>query len=367
MLPFGDDPCKLPFHRALARVPGLLHVTVLRCGHKLAAANVDADNRGQLALGFAAMSPWLARHSPGTLQTLFLSRDVAARGYRSIDLTPGGASYKDLLATSCDEVYTLEVFFSGRAYAVSRVREGARRAARALVKTLGVDASAVRARALRWRQAVESAGPGSTPARALRAARARLWHRRELQIFELDERLLSRQAAAPMRADRLGDLALYRPGVLGWQPRYAFLRDALSRLERGAHVYTRAEEGELVATAWLTPAGAIADAQLASALPPDAVLVHDLAASPPLCRADEWTVVLALLAHEAAAVQGVARVLVAVPRDRPDLVAGCARLGGTRLGSVHDVRRLGRRRSWSTLPVVPRSEAVAETPAEARV
>jgi CelD/BcsL family acetyltransferase involved in cellulose biosynthesis len=367
VLPFRGDPFKLPFHRALSRVPGLLYVSVLRCGNEIASAEFDADNRGQLALGFAALSPSLTRHSPGRLNILFLARDVARQGHRSIDLTPGGG-YKDILASRFDEVYTLRVFFGARRLATSRAADAARRVAKALVTRAGADPTALREWVARWRQAVDSAGPGGAPARALRALKARLWADHEVQLYDLDERgLPERPLGAPVRVDCFADLASYRRGLTGHEPRRAFLREALSRLERGAHVYTRVDRGELVGSAWVTTAARASGAELARALPPGAALVHDLAASPTLCRPDEWVSVLTQLVRGAANLPGVTRVLVAVPRGRHDLAEASSRLGGTHVGSIHEVHRLGRRRSWSTLPQVAQPEPVAQMqPAEAR-
>ncbi|MDQ3995990.1 MAG: GNAT family N-acetyltransferase [Gemmatimonadota bacterium] len=363
VLPFRADPLKLPFHRALVRAPGLLCVSVLRCGDQIASVQIDADNRGQLAIGFGALSPSLTRHSPGRLHTLFRARDAARQGHRSIDLTPGGA-YKDFLASRFDEVYTLHVFLGVRRLASWHAADAARRAAKALIIRAGADPTALRERVDRWKQTVDSAGPGRTPVRALRALKARLWADHEVQLYEFDARTVAGlPPSARMRVDCFADLVSYRRGLTGFEPRRAFLRRALSRLERGAHVYTHVEGPDLVSSAWVsTWPEAPYGAGLASALPPSAALVHDLAASPALCRPDEWVCLLPQLVRAAAALPGVTRALVAVPSGRRDLREASCRLGGTYIGSVFASTRGGRTQWWSAVPQTAWAEPTADVP-----
>jgi CelD/BcsL family acetyltransferase involved in cellulose biosynthesis len=367
VLPFRGDPLKLRFHRRLARVPGLLSVSVLRCGDEIASAQFDTDNRGQLTLGFGALSPSLARHSPGKLHILLLARDLARRGHGSIDLTPGGG-YKDTLASRFDEAYTLRVWFGARRLGSWGAADTARRAAKALIAWAGANPTALRERADRWRRAVESAGPGGAPTRTLRALKARLWADHEVRLYEFDERSVADlPLGAVMRVDCFADLVSYRQGLTGFEARRDFLRRALSRLERGGHVYTRLEGDDLVSSAWVsTSPGAPDGAELASALPSGAALVHDATAIPALCRPDEWVSVLPQLVRDAAALPGVTRVLVAVPADRHDLAEAVRRLGATHVGSVYDGIRVGRKRRRSTVPQTRQSARMPERrPAEA--
>jgi CelD/BcsL family acetyltransferase involved in cellulose biosynthesis len=369
VLPFTGDPLKLRFHRALARVPGVMCFSVLRCGERTASLLVDAENREHLTLGFTALSPSLARHSPGSIHTLLLAREAAVRGFGSIDLTPGGAAYKDLLATGFDDVYTLRVFFDARRFVAYRAKEATRRAAKVLVDRAGPAPAAIRERFAALREGIDAAGAGSKPARALRALRKRVWSEGEVALYEFDDAAV---AALPdggsMRVDRFDDLVSYRSGLADGLPRRAFLRRAVARLERGAHAYTRADGGDLVAAAWVsTPPVAPVEAELASAVPSDAALVHDLAAVASLRRWEEWVRVLPQLVRDAARVPGVTRVILAVPREQRDVAEAARRLGGALAGSLFESTHLGRRRRWSTVAVRARAEAASEMrPAEVR-
>jgi hypothetical protein len=368
VLPFREDPLKVPFHRALARVPGLLYVSVLRCGGATASAQVDADNRGQVAIGFGALSPSLTRHSPGRLHALFRARDVARQGHRSIDLTPGGA-YKEFLATRFDEVYTLRVFFGARRLVSWCAADATRRAAKALLSRAGADPTGARERVDQWRQAVDAAGAGGMAARALRALRAWLWDDLEVQLYEFDARAAAwLPASARLRLDCLSDLVSYRPGHTGFEPRRVFLHEALSRLERGARAYTRVDGPDLVTSAWVSaPPEAAHRADLGGALGHDAALIHDLAATPALCHPDEWARVLSQLLRDAAALPGVTRAVLAMPAGRRDLQDAARRLGGRYVGSVYARTRGPRTRRWSTVEHVAWAEPAREMrPVEAR-
>jgi CelD/BcsL family acetyltransferase involved in cellulose biosynthesis len=147
--PFQTDALKAEFHRALARVPGLLHVTVLRCAGRIASAQINVENRGEVVLGLVTHSPWFSRHSPGKLHTLLLARALHREGYRALDLTPGGG-YKDRFATRHDEVYSLRVFFSANRYYAHVASTAGRRLAKGLLASAGAHPSAVRDRVAQW-------------------------------------------------------------------------------------------------------------------------------------------------------------------------------------------------------------------------
>jgi CelD/BcsL family acetyltransferase involved in cellulose biosynthesis len=353
VLPFRGDPMKLPFHRALARVAGQLYVTVLRVGERVATAEFNARNRGQLVRGFAALSPALARHSPGTIHTLFLARDLARQGDWSIDLTPGDAHYKDLLATRFDEVYVLRAFLGPGRRAGWGVAEGARRAAKRVATWTGVDTRALYARLEFLRERIESTGPGSPPVRGFRALKEHLWADREVQLFELDQRAwVGRPLDSRTRADCFADLVSYRPGFISFEPRRTFLRRALGRIERGAHVYTLMDGAELVSSAWVSTSGRALDfEEVAAVVPSGTALLYDIEATPALRTPDTWGSVLPQLAQHAAALPGVERVFMVVPRGRDDLVSAARSLGATLVGSVHERIRGGRRQSWCTAPI----------------
>jgi hypothetical protein len=284
-----------------------------------------------------------------------------------LDLTPGD-SYKDAMATRFEDVYTLRVSFGMGRRVAWRAVEAARRAAKDVLTGARLDPAVLRQRTQAWRRAVDAAGPGSTPMRALRAAKAAVWASRQVDLYEFDEPAVAALPPRdPLRVDCFADLVGYRRGLTSFESRRAFLRRAWARLERGSRAYTRTDGADLATSAWVSaPPGAPEDGALLEVLPPRSALVHDLAATPALCHADEWVAVLPQLVRGAVALPNVERALIAVPAGRRDLAEAARRLGGVHVGGVYEEVRGRRRRRWSTIPATrPRSRADAEA-AESR-
>src|SRR5918992_1574303 len=324
VMPFADDPLKAPFHRALARVPGVLYVSVLRCGDQIACAGFDADNRGQVALGFAAFSPRLSRYSPRRAQITTLARDLSLQGYTSIDLTPGADEFKSERATRYDEAYTLHVYFGRSRFALRRAGDAARRTARAMLKRAGADPARLRERLGTWSDAVIRTS--RAPALAGLALRRRGWGDDVVDLYRFESDAIDAlPAGGAMHRDRFADFAAYRPGVLTPKPRSVFLRAALKRLEHGAHVFTRVDGGELVACGWISGAPVsegCTEAGHGLHRPPDSALVDDLAAIPRLATSGELVSMLGQIVREAAGLPGVEYVLVAAPSSQPEVRRG---------------------------------------------
>jgi CelD/BcsL family acetyltransferase involved in cellulose biosynthesis len=342
VMPFGDDPLKARFHRALAREPGLLYVSVLRCGREVACAGFDADNRGQVALGFAAFSPFLSRHSPRRIQLLSLAHDLARRGYSSIDLTPGRDPFKNEWATCFDEVDTLRVFFSAPRFAIRTTVSAAQRAAKAALARTGADPTHLGERLRQWAEALRPGG-------ALRA----LWSSEAVDLYEFSAPTSeSLPTVQPMHRDRIPELIAYRPGLFARESRRDFLRAALKRLEHDAHVFTRVDDGELVACGWVSGSPALdggAELRRVMGDPPDSAFVHDVATITRLSTPAELASVLAQLVRGAAGLPGVARVIVAAPASNASIGRAAEALGGRYVGSVYSRTRVGRTRVRSTL------------------
>jgi CelD/BcsL family acetyltransferase involved in cellulose biosynthesis len=353
VLPFAEDPLKAAFHRALARVPGLLCVSVLRCGGEVVGAAFDADNRGEVALGFAAFSPFLSRLSPRRLQLTALAKDLSTRGYRALDLTPGDDSFKREWATRFDEAYTLHVFFSRPRFVMRTAVDAARRTAKAVLQRTAADPGQLSERLESWARVLSAAGARHAPAVAGRALRRHLWSDEVLDVYRFDgDAVAALPPGGPMRVDRISDLVAYRPGVFTPEVREVFLRKAYRRLEHDAHVFTRVEGGELVACGWIsgvpTPDdGAEVDGGFDRG--PDSALVYDVMVSPHLAASGELVLTVGQLARAAAGLPGVGHVLVATPRDAPGLRRAAVQLGGRHAGTVYRRRRVGMTQVASTL------------------
>jgi hypothetical protein len=104
---FRDNPKRKEFMLGLFR-DKVLHVTVLRVDGQIIGSMGALYGKNWVHLqGFNTHSPFVARHSPGILHFLHLSKFLDEEGVEVFDLTPGGDQYKEKMATSYDEVFTL--------------------------------------------------------------------------------------------------------------------------------------------------------------------------------------------------------------------------------------------------------------------
>jgi CelD/BcsL family acetyltransferase involved in cellulose biosynthesis/thymidylate kinase len=107
--PFKKDPLKKEFLLALFE-KNILHATVLKLNEEIIASNVASIAKNWIHLqGINTHAPSYARYSPGILHFLFLANSLAEDGIEILDLTPGGNSYKELLATKHLPTYDLSI------------------------------------------------------------------------------------------------------------------------------------------------------------------------------------------------------------------------------------------------------------------
>ena len=238
--PFRSDPLKEALYLALVETPGVLHATVLRVGKEVAATNLGLANRRDVTIGLITHSPFLARHSPGTVLIPMLGIRLGEQGYANLDLTPGGG-YKERFATHHDTAYALDVFF-GRAGWVRHVaRQRAARMAKYALARAGLSPAATAAAVGSMMRRVRA------PATLIRQARRRWSDRSEMRVYALEAAAAGPlQGSGVCRRDHLPDLFGDAPG-----PQAARLRAVLRRLEEGQHAYTRVEGGRLLHCGWL--------------------------------------------------------------------------------------------------------------------
>jgi hypothetical protein len=107
--PFQNDILKKKFLLALFD-QNILHATVLKLNHEIIAANVSSIGKNWMHLqGINTHAPSYAKYSPGILHFLFLADSLTEEGIEIFDLTPGGDSYKEHLATRHVSAYELSI------------------------------------------------------------------------------------------------------------------------------------------------------------------------------------------------------------------------------------------------------------------
>ena len=105
---FRDNPLKFDLLLALFD-QRLLHVTAIKVDEEIMACIIALVGKGWVYLGGVNVhTPYRANYySPGLINFLLLGQMLHEEGFKVFDLTPGGDSYKERLATSHDQVFEL--------------------------------------------------------------------------------------------------------------------------------------------------------------------------------------------------------------------------------------------------------------------
>lgn len=247
--PFREDIRKRSFYRRLMEHVGQLHVTVMKIGEQLVAAHIGLRTQKEVTLGIVAHSPFQAIHSPGKLHILQLGHLLHDQGFCSLDLTPGGDSYKEDRATRYEDAYVLTVFLDSKRLVRHKIAASARSATGQLFDALHVSKVKIKYRFSFLRRAIRH------PLRSLRSLlvflRQRLWSSGEMRFYRLaTKEVVCKCDDVEVHRDSVHDLLCYSPREDRSLP--AFLQDALTRIESGAHVYSVVRDNVLIAYGWLS-------------------------------------------------------------------------------------------------------------------
>jgi len=348
--PFCSIPRQRDFHLAMMRIPDLFHATALRAGDRLAAAHWGTCGKRELHMGTLVFEPSLVRHSPGRLLILRLAEMLKRDGFARLDLTPGGDAYKDLFASHMEPVYRLTILSSVgqrlRLAAIEQVRQTAARACRAMGTT------PVQAR-VRWQNLPK---PGQMLPCLMRGVGGWLISHRQTRVYYCPPpTALPVDGCPQIHRDRIDDLLTYQTPRYGLT-RQQFLSTALQRLEENQHVYTAMAEGKLLHLAWVAEQPEeqqIRPWLTTFPLPPQRILVHDLAAVGPT---PDWNLAETLLRrilHDAARQSPAAGIFLSIPGDDADQLRLIKRNGFAYLCAHQHRVVMGRHRDWIDNPHHP--------------
>jgi CelD/BcsL family acetyltransferase involved in cellulose biosynthesis len=353
--PFEEDPKRKAFALALMKVPGLLHVTMLKAGDEMICAHLGGRGKNEVQLGMMAHNPWFAQHSPGKFQILFLSRMLMQQGYEQLDLTAGGDPYKERYADAWDDVHTLTLYPSRAARAKGVFHRKLELIARRTLKLMRLSPNQARLVASKAREFSRLSFIRSLPQKIAQWIAST----RETRLYSFDAAHASRLNIPDLiHRDAPGDLLHYYPTPRR-PSRQKFVAEAVNRMEDGQHLYTRVENAKLSHYAWLAerPSDELAAHILPGfALPPDSALILDFHNFSHDASLDALSIRTMLRA--AAAVPKTKRIFIPVKADNAAARAMIEQLGFGYEGSLFERMRLGRRR-WS---VIPPARQTAQTP-----
>jgi CelD/BcsL family acetyltransferase involved in cellulose biosynthesis len=345
--PFRDDDLKKRFHLAMMEMPGLLHVTVLKVGDRLAAAHLGVCGVKEVQLGIIAHNPSLAKNSPGKFHVLLLAQLLRQEGYEQLDLTAGRDAYKERFANGFDEVHVLTVYLSLRQNVVDRLRARVAKAVKTSLRSVGIEPEEVKTLGTKLVHQV------CMPAARAKSARRWLGRRHEIRIYSRDTTGVPVSASPRLiRCNSPEHLLRYEPGESD-PPLRRFLSTSLHRIEGGLRIYTYAENGSLLCYGWLVERQAkafLSEVSQELGLPGNSAYLCDFRAFPRGRGGELFATFLRTMLHDAACIPGTVRTFVSVSVDDTTLRDAVEQLGFAYEGSLFEQVRLGRARRWSSVP-----------------
>lgn len=313
--PFADDPLKRQFHLALMKVPGLMHVTLLKAGEHVVGAQMNIRDGRQVRLSLIAHDPMQPKASPGKLHILMLAKMLRHEGYEELDLTPGDDAYKQRFATHGESVDRLNVFADPSRRRASAAMTTVKMAARSALSAVRISPN----RATAVIERVRSLRSASVQRAVATLKRRWLGSPDELWVYRLQGSKPLSDQADRFHHDRLEDLAFYDPRTWGVSRR-RFLSTAFDRIEEEQRVYTFAESGRLVSFGWLAerPSEELIDRLMPGVvLPHRSAVVHELFTAGKARRRGLAQRCLRSMLTDAAATQEKQFVFATVPASRP--------------------------------------------------
>lgn len=296
---FKQEPIRKDFLKALFRM-NLLHATVLKLDETIIASNVGVFGKGWVHLqGINTHSPMHAKYSPGILHFLMLGLMLAEEEIQVFDLTPGGDSYKHILATDYLEAYEIS-FYSPKKLLLNALKRNIQGFALTHSDKIGISAQKLKGlkkdlvilrqklqlvrhyKPTNYRMKTQMKQPG-----------------KHILPQKLEQVSPSQTETMRFRVNSLYDLLAYAPkGTM--QTRWEFLETAMRRLEAGQQSYSWSENGMLLGCAWV-----VAPEQSRNAtteprqIPEDACLIEAVYLSPNAkMKKNQFLAALALQIHK---------------------------------------------------------------------
>ncbi|MHC2992000.1 hypothetical protein OB13_10520 [Pontibacter sp. HJ8] len=247
---FRENPLKAEFLLAMFE-QNLLHATVLKVNEEVVASIVAVAGRDWVYLGgINTHTPFYAGfYSPGFVHFMLLGQQLAQEGIAVFDLTPGGDSYKERMATTHDYVYEMTVA-NNPSYRLKRLVK--KQVHTGLIKA-GKRPMAVELSAEKWLYLLKARLRKAKEKGLLVSVKERLKSKKaitEQRVYVIHGKPIEQKASFAIQKNSLGDLLDFdQKGAP--LTRWEFLEDAMRRFEDGGVCYTWAESGQLRCCAWL--------------------------------------------------------------------------------------------------------------------
>jgi hypothetical protein len=246
---FSDDPLKRQLLLNMFE-QGILHVTVLKVDEDLIASIAAVSGKEWVHLGGINIhNPFKADYySPGFVHFLLLGQHLCKEGVKMFDLTPGGDSYKERMATDHDTVYELIVSNSATFKYKKLIRKQIncmliRNGKRPMSMEL-----ALRKKKYILKNRIKSLSNPSVLKSVLRSY-VNLFKPETNQIYSISSKVCRSTSSVAINHNSLTDLLKFS-GAKSYQTRWEFLEQSMKKLEQGCSCYTWSTGDVLMACAW---------------------------------------------------------------------------------------------------------------------
>lgn len=344
--PFHDDSLKKSFHLELMQAKDLLHFSIMKVGNKNISAHLGPCSKNMVYLGVFAYSPFFAKYSPGKLHILLLGEELGKQGYSALDLTPGGDPWKELFATTHEEVYLLTVFSNRTELIRQKIKRNSENFVRSSICLFGIKPKSIkyifnRARHIKITDLL------------LKFSR-KIWYKSEFRVYMLKSEDAARIEYRPlMKKDCIEDLLSFQPSET-WQTRKKFLARSFEYLGKGNHVYTYVEGGVLLHYGWLIEQQEKAfftEVGQEFEYPSGSAVVFDFYTHPKARGRGLYQSSLRQMLHDAAAIPGIKQIYISVLSDNGPSRHVIEKIGFTYVCSLFQKAMLGIVKKWPSQQV----------------
>ncbi|WP_188502781.1 GNAT family N-acetyltransferase [Pontibacter amylolyticus] len=248
---FETDPRGKQFLIELFR-EGILHTTILWLDDKIIASIAAPTGKKWAHLAsLNTHSPIYARYSPGLINFIMLGQLLTEEGMHIFDLTPGGDSYKERLATSKDQVHTLRISSAFKTKVKKAIIDPVFKVLKSKLREKGITPRHLKYKGIKFKQRVILLSRLGLKAGSVSFNYLIFGVPKRLGIYEhiMGDPI---DYSYSLNVNNIKSLLSYNPQQ-GLSTRWDFLEDAMKRFESGEHVYSITYSGELVCCVWHNP------------------------------------------------------------------------------------------------------------------
>ncbi len=249
--PFLHDTFRKEWYlRKMAMPDNDEHFTVLWQGDNLLACNFGSCTGDTVVIGTFTYDPLQGGHSPGKVFIIKLIEYLMEKGYRYLDLTPGGDAYKESLCNGHNALTKPRIYFNYKKYIKTKLVAASRRTVKRSLNGKVTNRDIESLKALREKRLVS----------VFKREVMNLYNNKgnnkdNLLVYKkpnFDYSFINN--SANVNVQKYSDLLLYK-NTNGYLTNKEVAFDALKKFERGDILYSMISNEKLIAFVWLARSG----------------------------------------------------------------------------------------------------------------